>query len=68
MRAKLLATLDLFEAGVDLKRQSLRREHPDETPEQIEARVGAWLLERPGAEHGDGPPGRLVTWPRKPRS
>ena len=68
MRAKLLATFELFEAGVDMKRQSLRRTHPDETTEQIEARVGAWLLERPGAEHGDCQPGRIVSWPRKPRS
>lgn len=29
MRARILATLDLFEAGVDMKRQALRREHRD---------------------------------------
>jgi len=55
---KLRQALDLFESGVDLKRQNLRRRHPDESDEEIAARLQAWLLTRPGAEHGDGP-GRL---------
>jgi Rv0078B-related antitoxin len=64
MRAKLLAAFDLFEAGVDLMRQRLRRQYPDETDREIERRIGAWLRERPGAEHGDGV-GRVVSWPRR---
>lgn len=64
MRDRLLATFELFEAGVDLMRQRLRRQHPDETAEEIERRLNAWLQERPGAEHGDAP-GRVVSWPRK---
>lgn len=44
---------DLFEAGVALHRQTLRRRHPDADEAEITRRLRAWLLERPGAEHGD---------------
>lgn len=58
---------DLFEAGVALRRQQLRREHPDLPPPQIEALVVLWLRERPGAEHGDVV-GRPLPWPlQRPR-
>lgn len=57
--------LDLFEAGVQMMRQRLRREHPDLPEAEIEARLVRWLQERPGAEHGDAP-GRPVPWPRNP--
>jgi hypothetical protein len=66
LRERLLAAFDLFEAGVDLMRQRLTRTHPEETAEQIEHRLVAWLHERPGAEHGDAV-GRRGTWPRSPR-
>jgi len=46
-------TLDLFETGVDLMRQNLRRSHPGATEEELERLLGEWLLERPGAESGD---------------
>jgi hypothetical protein len=52
-------TLDLFETGLVLMRQNLRRANPDATEEAIEELLTAWLHERPGAEHGDGP-GRVV--------
>lgn len=52
--ARLRAALDLHEDGVALMRQNLRRAHPDAPDEEIERRLGAWLRERPGAEHGDG--------------
>lgn len=52
-------TLDLFETGLDLMRQNLRRSHPDAHDEEIERLLHAWLLDRPGAESGDCP-GRLV--------
>jgi hypothetical protein len=65
MRQRLLVAFDLFEAGVDLKRQQLKRQHPGETDSDIERRVTAWLHERPGAEHGDAE-GRPGTWPRRP--
>jgi hypothetical protein len=53
------ATLDLFQTGVDLMRQNLRRRRPDASDEDIERLLGEWLQERPGAESGDCP-GRPV--------
>jgi hypothetical protein len=56
----------MFDAGVDLMRQRLRREHPDDGSEEIERRITAWLQQRPGAEHGDAE-GRPGSWPRRSR-
>ena len=53
------ATLDLFETGVELMRQNLRRRHPDAGEAEIERLLDEWLLHRPGAESGDCP-GRPV--------
>ena len=53
------ATLDLFETGLGLMRQNLRRDHPDATAQEIERRLRQWLQDRPGAEAGDSP-GRRV--------
>ena len=53
------ATLDLFETGIDLMRQNLRRSHPEACDQEIELLVHEWLLDRPGAESGDCP-GRPV--------
>jgi hypothetical protein len=47
-------TFDLFQTGIDLMRQNLRRRYPEAQPEEIERKLDAWMLERPGAEHGDG--------------
>jgi len=60
---RLRLALDLFRTGEELMRQKLRREHPELSAPEIEARLVAWLHERPGAESGDAP-GRAVTWPR----
>jgi len=51
--------LGLFEAGVELMRQNLRRAHPEAGDEQIQRLLQAWLHHRPGAESGDGL-GRIV--------
>ena len=51
--------LDLFETGVAMKRQSLRRRQPQASDEEIEEQLQQWLLDRPGAEHGDSPGRRL---------
>ncbi|MGH3273569.1 MAG: hypothetical protein ACRDNZ_04490 [Streptosporangiaceae bacterium] len=48
-------TLDLFDLGVRMYRQRMRREYPRYEEEAIEAEVQAWLLRRPGAEFGDYP-------------
>lgn len=55
----LQSTVDLFETGLDLMRQNLRRRHPDASDQEIERRLQHWLHARPGAEHGDGV-GRLI--------
>jgi hypothetical protein len=46
-------TLDLFETGLDLMRENLRRSHPDAGDEEIEVLLHKWLLDRPGAKFGD---------------
>ena len=46
-------TLNLFNTGVNLMRQNLRRQHPDANEDAIDLRLRQWLLERPGAELGD---------------
>lgn len=63
--ARLRTALEMFETGVEMMRQNLRRRHPTLTDAEIEARVRAWLHERPGAEFGDAV-GRRVAWPRRP--
>jgi hypothetical protein len=63
---KFRTAMDLFEAGVGMMRQNLRRRFPDADEKEIAARLAQWLQERPGAEHGDSS-GRPVEWPRPPR-
>jgi hypothetical protein len=46
-------TLDLFDAGVQLMRQNLRRRSPEADEKAIDRQLVSWLRERPGAEHGD---------------
>ena len=62
---RLRLALDLFEAGEALMRQNLRRKYAGEDESRIEARLVAWLHERPGAEQGDAV-GPSVPWPRRP--
>jgi hypothetical protein len=52
-------TLELFDTGLDLMRQNLRRSHPEAGVEEIEQLLYDWLHDRPGAEAGDCP-GRPV--------
>lgn len=51
---RLAVALSLFEDGVAMMRANLRRQHPDYTEAEVEQALEAWLLTRPGAEHGDG--------------
>jgi len=60
---RMRLTFDLFATGEALMRQRLYRKHPDLLATDIEARLCAWLQDRPGAEHGDAA-GRPGTWPR----
>ncbi|MDP9194016.1 MAG: hypothetical protein M3P06_20160 [Acidobacteriota bacterium] len=50
----LRIALDLLDDAEELLRQRLRRTTAM-SEEEIEARVLAWLHERPGAEYGDAP-------------
>ena len=61
LAVRLRTAFDLFDAGVALKRQHLRRENPHLSSGEIEALVVAWLRARPGAEEGDAE-GRPVRW------
>jgi hypothetical protein len=63
--ARLRLALDFFATGESLTRQRLRRLHPEWTAREIDERVAAWLLERPGAEAGDAE-GLPVAW-KSPR-
>ena len=60
---RLRTAFELHEAGVDMMRQTLRREHPDASDEDLERMVMLWLQERPGAAFGDAE-GKPGTWPR----
>jgi hypothetical protein len=62
--ARLRLAFDLFEAGEAMMRASLRRRNPEASAQWIEAELQRWLLQRPGAEHGDGI-GVPGCWPRK---
>jgi hypothetical protein len=53
------AALDLFQTGIDLMRQNLRRAHPDAGDAEIDRLLHIWLTDRPGARWGDCP-GRVI--------
>jgi len=50
---RLRVAFELSDAAIVLVRARLRRQHPDATEADLDARVEAWLTERPGAEGGD---------------
>ena len=50
---KLRLALEMFEGGVALMRQNLRRRHPTATEAEIDRLLVDWIRTRPGAEHGD---------------
>jgi uncharacterized protein YaeQ len=55
--ARFRATFDLHDFAVELHRCSLRHRHPDETDEQIERRLVAWLQDH---ELNDLPSGLML--------
>jgi hypothetical protein len=57
---QLRVALDLFETGVALMRENLRRQYPHAGDEELARRLSEWLQHRPGAEAGDAN-GRLVS-------
>lgn len=50
---RLKVALELFDLGVGIMRQNLRRRNPGATEDEIERLLTAWLRDRPGAELGD---------------
>lgn len=60
--AKLRLALDLFDSGVAMMRETLRRRFPGASDQKIAEALAAWLRERPGAEHGDAA-GPVRNWP-----
>ena len=52
---KLRIALEMFGLGESMMRQNLRRTYPAASESEIEAKLSAWLRERPGAEFGDAP-------------
>jgi hypothetical protein len=53
--ARLQLAFELFDLAERMMRTKLRRRHPDESPEQIEGRLNAWLVEDSWA-----PPGTVL--------
>jgi hypothetical protein len=49
---KFRVIFDMCDAGVRMYRQRMRRENPQASAEEVEARVQAWLS-RPSGEAGD---------------
>lgn len=49
----LASTFDLFDLGVQIMRQNLRRRHPAAPEDEIDRRLVEWVQHRPGAEGGD---------------
>jgi hypothetical protein len=64
VRERFQTALELFDLAERMLEQRLRREHPEWTEDQIDEAMDAWLLHRPGAEHGDGE-GTPVPLPRR---
>jgi len=58
--------LELADLAERMVRARLRRQHPSLSDDELEARVFAWLHDRPGAEYGDAE-GRRVELPRPKR-
>jgi hypothetical protein len=50
---RLRLSLEMFQDGLEIMRQNLRRRHPTESPAEIEVRISRWLEERAGAPDGD---------------
>lgn len=48
--SKLRLVLDMQQFGIRMMRQNLIRRHPDESPEQIDARLSGWLAKSPDAD------------------
>ena len=57
--------LELYELGVGMMLENLKRAYPSASEQEIERHLCGWLTERPGAELGDGVGLRVLA--RQPR-
>jgi hypothetical protein len=55
MVQRLRLAFEMFETGLSMMRQKIRRSDPTASDEVVEKRLVAWLRTRPGAEAGDAP-------------
>jgi hypothetical protein len=60
---RIALAFDLYATGESLKREQIRRQHPELDPDAVEHRLLAWLTDRPCSPSGDVL-GRRTTWPR----
>lgn len=61
--ARLRAAFELYDLGIAMMRQNLRRQFAGDTDAQIRQRLLDWRLRRSDAPVGDGH-GRAVPFPR----
>lgn len=50
---RMQMTFELYEVAETMKRQNVRRRHPELSPAAVEEQVLEWLLDRSGARDGD---------------
>lgn len=50
---RMQMAFELYEVAETMKRQNVRRRHPELDDAEVEEQVLEWLYRRPGAEHGD---------------
>jgi hypothetical protein len=60
--SRLLDALELWEDGVQIMRETLRRRQPRASDEEIEAELARWLAGPDGVDSNYV----LVEWPRRP--
>ena len=63
MASRLLDALELWEDGVQIMRENLRRRQPRASDEELEAELARWLAGPEGVDSNYV----LVEWPRRPR-
>lgn len=52
---KLRRAMEISSLGLKMKRESIRRENPNLTTEEIQALFSDWMYHRDSAPHGDFP-------------
>lgn len=63
MASRLLEVLEMWEDGVQIMRENLRRRSPRATNEEIESELARWLAGPDGVDSNY----MLVDWPRRSR-